>query len=107
MARWRLQNKFSILPISSDFLAMKCFKIPISLSKLNLILPNLAHFAFKHPKCDIIEGFSNTVKVKGRESSSRKLCTTIGFIGFWLLCQQSFDDGSQFSLDSSVTQKAN
>ena len=103
MARWRLQKKFPILPISSDFLATKCFKTPISLSKLNLIFQDIAHFAFKHPKCDIFEVFSNTVKVKG----SRKLCTTIGFIGFWLLCQQSFDDGSQFSLDSSVTQKAN
>ena len=38
MARWRFWNVFSILPIFSDSLSMKCFKIPISLRKLTLIL---------------------------------------------------------------------
>ena len=38
MARWRFWNVFSILPIFSNSLSMKCFKIPISLRKLTLIL---------------------------------------------------------------------
>ena len=45
IARCRLQIKFSILPIFGDFPSMKCFKIPISLSKLNLIFYNDARFA--------------------------------------------------------------
>ena len=33
MVRWRLRNVLSILTIFYDFLAVKCFQIPISLSK--------------------------------------------------------------------------
>lgn len=38
MVRCRLRNVLSILTISNDFLAMECFQIPISLSKLIIII---------------------------------------------------------------------
>ena len=45
LVRWRFRNMFSILSIFYDFLAMKFFKIPISLSKLQLKFHNDARFA--------------------------------------------------------------
>ena len=51
MVRCRLRNMFSILTIFSDFLSMKCFKIPISLSKLILIW---ARFARTYSKSETI-----------------------------------------------------
>ena len=45
MGRWRLWILFSISSIFTDFLATKSFKIPISLSTLMLIFPNVARFA--------------------------------------------------------------
>ena len=65
MARWRFQNMFSILPIFSDFLSTKCFKIPISLRKHFLICPYAARFARTHEKMRHFVLFSNTV-VKAR-----------------------------------------
>ena len=46
MARWRLIHIFSILAIFCDFLALKCSKIPISLSKLILILTGWQNCSF-------------------------------------------------------------
>ena len=46
MARWRLIHIFSILAIFCDFLALKCSKIPISLSKLILILTDWQNCSF-------------------------------------------------------------
>ena len=69
MARWRFWNVFSILPIFSDSLSMKCFKIPISLRKLTLILRFLLKMKLLKFVSRMKVVFFESVKEKEKELS--------------------------------------
>ena len=76
MARCRFWIKFSILPIFSDFLSMKCFKIPISLSKHNLLFRTDARFAriiAKWDFCSILNYCDESNIIVNIHSSSETL----------------------------------
>ena len=69
MARWRFWNVFSILPIFSDSFSMKCFKIPISLRKLTLILRFLLKMKLLKFVSRMKVVFFESVKEKEKELS--------------------------------------
>ena len=108
MARWRLLHIFSILAIFCDFLAMNCFKFPISLSKLNLIFTDwqncFLHFWRENSNTNsklILCNLSQTVRqTKTIINAQKKRITT--YIILWLGIRNLFFGSVNLKLSHSL-----